>query len=207
VQEYDLHIRGVKDAFKGFIYEINSEGNKDEVLNDIAKMLKLKMRNNAPRRPPRILILGPPGSGRSSQAKTVAQAYGLVHISTTDLLKDEIARKTENGRTISRVISSGDFVPDDIIINLVEQRIKQSDCRVNGWILDGFPKTSAQINMLKTLRVVPSLVVMFECSEDTCITRLSNRKVDPQTGIYYDMSLNPPQDDNILKRLTAVDED
>lgn len=66
-----------------------------------------------------------------------------MHISTTELLKDEIASKTENGRAISRVISTGELVPDDIIISLVEQRIKQSDCRVNGWILDGFPKTSA----------------------------------------------------------------
>jgi SpoVK/Ycf46/Vps4 family AAA+-type ATPase len=90
VQEYNLNVNGVKDSYKGFIFDINVDENRDEVLNNIAKMLKLKFRSNAPRRPPRVLILGPPGSGRSSQAKKVAQAYGFVHISTTELLKDEI---------------------------------------------------------------------------------------------------------------------
>ena len=61
--------------------------------------------------------------------------------------------------------------------------------------------------MLKTLKINPSLVVMFECSEDTCITRLSNRKIDPHTGTYYDMSLAPPTDDTVLRRLTSVEED
>lgn len=65
-QEYELNIKGVQEAFKGFIYQIDGDGVKEDVLNKIANMLKLKMRSNAPRRPPRILILGPPGSGRSS---------------------------------------------------------------------------------------------------------------------------------------------
>jgi adenylate kinase len=83
LEEYDLHIKGVKTAFKGFIFEYNAvDKAQNDVANDLARMLRLRFRSNAPRRPPRVILLGPPGSGRSTQANLIAKRYGLVHIGT-----------------------------------------------------------------------------------------------------------------------------
>jgi adenylate kinase len=144
VDEYELHAKGVKAAFNGFIYEYNAADKaQNDVANDLARMLRIRYRSNAPRRPPRVILLGPPGSGRSTQAATVANRYGLVHLCTRTLLKQEIKRNPDIGKLISQCLDNGDMVPDTIVISLIEQRLKQSDCRVNGWILDGFPQTEA----------------------------------------------------------------
>lgn len=106
-------------------------------------MLQLRYKNNAPRRPPRIVILGPPGSGRSSQCQAVAETFGLVPISVQELLKQEIQKNPENGKVIQKCLDSGECVPDGVINGLIENRLKQSDCRVNGWVMDGFPETES----------------------------------------------------------------
>jgi adenylate kinase len=96
LDEYDLHVKGVKAAFKGFIYEYNAvDKAQNDVANDLARMLRIRYRSNAPRRPPRVILLGPPGSGRSTQAAVLAKRYGLVHICTRGLLKNEIVRNPE----------------------------------------------------------------------------------------------------------------
>ena len=98
-------------------------------------------------------------------------------------------------------------MPDKIVLTVVEQRLKQSDCRVNGWILDGFPQTDAQINLLKSLKIRPSLVCLFEQPEEESVRRLSNRRVDPQTGISYNLEINPPKEEAIAARLIELHED
>ncbi len=102
-------------------------------------MIQVKL--NSPKRPPRLVILGPPGSGRASQARELSKRYGMVHVSTMQLLRDEITKKSERGSSIKASIEKGEMVPDDIILTLIEQRLKMTDCRVNGWVMDGFPKT------------------------------------------------------------------
>ena len=99
------------------------------------------------------------------------------------------------------------MVPDEVVISLVEQRIKQSDCRVNGWVLDGFPITDAQINLLKSLKIRPSLVCLFEQPEEESIRRLTNRRVDPTSGTYYNLEINPPKDEATASRLIELVED
>lgn len=121
IDEYELHVRGVKSAFKGFIYEYNAvDKAQNDVANDLARMLRIRFRSNAPRRPPRVILLGPPGSGRSTQAEVLSKRYGLVHICTRTLLKAEIARNPESGQLISRCIDAGQMVPDQIVLPLVE---------------------------------------------------------------------------------------
>lgn len=90
---------------------------------------------------------------------------------------------------------------------LLEQRLRQSDCRINGWVLEGFPETNAQINLLKAMRVKPSLVVIMEQSEDESIRRLGNRRVDPNTGALYNLEINPPSDETTSARLIEAPED
>jgi len=101
----------------------------------------IQVKAQSPKRPPRLIILGPPGSGRATQARNLSKWYGLVHISTMNLLRNEISKKTERGNIISDAIKKGELVPDDVIMSIIENWIKQTDCRVNGWVMDGFPKT------------------------------------------------------------------
>jgi adenylate kinase len=122
-------------------------------------------------------------------------------------LKDEIARNPESGIVISRCIDSGQMVPDTIVLPLIEKRLKMSDCRVNGWILDGFPQSDSQINLLKSLKIRPSLVCLFEQPEEESIRRISNRRIDPTTGVFYNLEVFPPKDEATASRLIELVED
>lgn len=167
-------------------------------------MLSLRFRENAPRRPPRIILVGPPGSGRNTQSMAVAQCFGLVHISAKALLKNEIKRNPDVGKIISQCLNMGDPVPDNILNPLIEKRIKQSDCKVNGWIMEGFPYSRSQVNLLKALKIKPSIVLIFNCDEETCVRRKSNVRVDPQTGVEYNILENPPSDEATNNRLLEL---
>ena len=198
-------MKGVKKAFDGFVYEYGaSDKDQNEVSMELARMLRLRYKNDAPRRPPRIILLGPPGSGRGTQAKIISKRFGLVHVSARGLIKEEVARKPELAKVITAAMNDGKLVPASIIIPLVEQRLKQSDCRVNGWVLDGFPQNEAQINLLKSLKITPSLVCMFEQPENETIRRLVNSKIDQETGLIYNMDIGAPSDESILARLAAL---
>ena len=124
-----------------------------------------------------------------------------MNISVEALLKREIQNNPENGKIISKCIDSGEAVPDNIVNSLIENRLKQSDCKVNGWVMDGFPTTEPQINLLKALRIKPSVVFLFEQSEDESIRRLGNRRIDPHTGIFYNLEVSPPSDEATSNRL------
>ena len=167
-------------------------------------MLSLRFKSNAPRRPPRVIVLGPPGSGRDTQASMVAQQFGLVHISARQLLKGEIQKNPETGKIISKCMDEGSDVPDEIINPLIEKRLRQSDCRVNGWVMEGFPYSKAQVNLLKAVRVKPSVVFLFEGTEDESARRLGNRRVDPTTGAVYNLEVNPPSDEATSSRLIEM---
>lgn len=104
-------------------------------------------------------------------------------------------------------MDNGDEIPDDIINPLIEKRLKQSDCKVNGWILEGFPYSKPQVNLLKAMRIIPSIVFMFEGTEDESCRRLGNRRVDPSTGTVYNLEVSPPSDEATSGRLIELKED
>jgi len=121
IEEYKLHITGVKSAFKGFIYEYDAiDKDQNEVANDLARMLRIRYKNDAPRRPPRVIILGPPGSGRGTQAKIIAKRFGLVCIQAGSLLREEVKKMPALALIISKCIHEGKMVPDEIVIPLIE---------------------------------------------------------------------------------------
>ena len=106
-------------------------------------MLKLRYKSDAPRRPPRVILLGPPGSGRSTQSRSLAEKFGLVNVSPSLLLKTEAERNPGIKIKIRESLERGEPVPDEILLRLIDNRLRQSDCRVNGWVLDGFPENEA----------------------------------------------------------------
>lgn len=203
LSEYDLHIGGVKDCYKQFIYEADVDKPMDEMEQDLLKMVKIKL--NDPMRPPRIIILGPPGSGRATQATSISQRYGIVHVSVMNLMKDEIAKKSTRGKIIAECISKGELVPSTIVISLVEHRLKQSDCYVNGWVMDGFPKTVEQVSLLTQMKIIPTKVVILECKQEVCIDRLRMKRIDPITGHLYNLADNIPDDEEVSKRLIEIE--
>lgn len=170
-------------------------------------MLNLRFKPNAPKRPPRAMIFGPPGSGKDTQAKLLAEEFGLVYISTRALLKNEIRKNTDNSKEIASCLEAGDPVPDVIINQIIEKRMRQSDCKVNGWVLEGFPQTKAQMNLLKALKIRPSVCFMMDVPEKICQKRVEARKHDPLTGHVYNLELNPPSDEAVKGRLISLKED
>jgi adenylate kinase len=125
-----------------------------------------------------ILLLGPQGSGKGTQAKLISAHYGIPHIATGDMLREAIANDTELGRQVEPILERGDLVPDDLMISLIRERLSREDT-ADGFVLDGFPRTMAQAEALDALLrdMGRKLTVVFELqlSDDECVRRLLRR--------------------------------
>jgi len=135
----------------------------------------------------RLIFLGPPGAGKGTVASSVMSALGIVQISTGDLLREAVKRGTELGRKAKTFMDAGELVPDDLVINLLKERISRPDC-AKGFILDGFPRTIPQAEALEKARVRIDKVVNFVLDDSVIIRRLSGRRIQRQTGKIYNVN-------------------
>lgn len=151
----------------------------------------------------RIVLLGPPGAGKGTQAKKIADQYGIVHISTGDLFRDNIKNQTPLGQKAKAYMDAGNLVPDELVIALVEDRISKDDCQ-KGYLLDGFPRTVAQASALSDFTEQASKPLDFalsiEVPEEKLIDRIVGRRVCPNCGASYHVTFNPPKKDGICDR-------
>ena len=135
-----------------------------------------------------LVFLGAPGSGKGTQAKRVKERYNLAHISTGDILRAEIKAGSDLGLAARKVMESGGLVGDDIILGMMDQRLRQSDCQ-RGWILDGFPRTLAQAEGLETtldgMGRELGLGVLIQVDEEAVVQRLSNRRTCKDCGTIF----------------------
>jgi len=124
----------------------------------------------------RLLFIGPPGAGKGTQADQVADRLGVPHISTGEMFRDHVARGTDLGKQVESIMAAGDYVPDEVTVALLEDRIRQQDA-ANGYILDGFPRTEAQVESLDRLIGVDGLdkVVVLDVDEDELTERMMAR--------------------------------
>ena len=145
-----------------------------------------------------LAILGPPGSGKGTQSPQFAKKLGIVHISTGDILRAAVRKKTPLGTEANDYLRSGQLVPDELMIGIVKERISRKDCS-KGFLLDGFPRTIPQAKMLdalgrgKTGGLFLDFVVSLEIDEKECVRRIANRRTCPQCGLTYNPSTNPPK--------------
>jgi adenylate kinase len=158
----------------------------------------------------RLILLGPPGAGKGTQAGFITQHFGIPQISTGDMLRAAVKAGTPLGIEAKKVMDAGGLVSDQIIIGLVRDRLKQADC-ANGYLFDGFPRTIPQADALKDAGVELDYVVEIEVPEDDIIERMSGRRVHPASGRSYHVRFNPPntadKDDVTGEPLVQRDDD
>lgn len=141
----------------------------------------------------RLILLGPPGAGKGTQARFICEHYGIPQISTGDMLRAAVAAGTELGKQAKAVMDSGALVSDDIIIGLVQERIMADDCAA-GFLFDGFPRTLAQAQAMLDAGVVIDAVVEIAVPDNEIVNRLSGRRSHPASGRVYHVVFNPPKD-------------
>ncbi|MEW5879127.1 MAG: adenylate kinase [Pseudomonadota bacterium] len=140
----------------------------------------------------RVILLGPPGAGKGTQAAFIAERYGIPQISTGDMLRAAVKAATPLGLAAKKVMDAGQLVSDDIIIALVKERLKEPDCAA-GYLFDGFPRTLPQAEALKTAGIRVDVVLEIDVPDAEIIERLSGRRVHPASGRTYHVKFNPPK--------------
>ena len=140
----------------------------------------------------RMILLGPPGAGKGTQAESIVEAFGIPQISTGDMLRAAVKEGTALGQRVKAVMDAGALVSDDIIVELIKERIQGPDCR-SGFLFDGFPRTLAQAEALRDNDIPVTHVVEIDVPPEEVIARLSGRRVHPASGRVYHVKFNPPQ--------------
>lgn len=143
-----------------------------------------------------IVLLGPPGAGKGTQAKLLAQALDIPHVSSGDLFRDHLSRGTELGLLAREYIEQGDLVPDDVTVGMVVERLSRPNCR-DGAILDGFPRTLSQAvaldNALNEQRQRVAVVPLIQVEDEEVMDRLTTRRVCRDCGAVYNLKFSPPR--------------
>ena len=143
----------------------------------------------------RMILVGPPGAGKGTQAVHLVERFKISHISTGDMLRAAVSEGTELGKQADGYMKAGGLVPDDLVIAMVIERIEKPDC-AKGFMLDGFPRTRPQAEALdvelQKAGVVLDVVLQIEVPDDLIVERITGRRLDPDTGDIYHMKFKPP---------------
>jgi len=146
----------------------------------------------------RLILVGPPGAGKGTQAARLVQKFNIPHVSTGDMFRSAVKEGTELGKKADEFMKQGALVPDELVIAMVLERIGKEDCN-NGFMLDGFPRTSPQAEALSVAlekaAVVLDAVVLIEVPDELILERITGRRMDPETGTIYHIKFNPPPSD------------
>ena len=220
MEESEMNIRAVEDVFSGFYCEIpvDKYNDDDEIVNELANLLSFKNKTNAARRPPRIILSTPPCMDKTGIAESICNELKIIHVNIIDLLKKEIQKKNENSEIILSFLEKNELVEDKFVLKLLEDRLYSSDCRVNGWILTGFPRTNLQINYIEKMspEIKPSLIAVIDMENKNIEDKAKKIKYDPKTGKYYLQkenkyeSINNPEkevNNDVIKRLIGRKQD
>ena len=149
----------------------------------------------------KLVLIGAPAAGKGTQAARLVEHYSIAHISTGDMLREEVAKETELGKEAKAIMNAGGLVSDEIIIAMVQERIKKDDCK-NGFILDGFPRTVVQAEKLDEM-VTLDKVVYINAPDEVMLERLTARQTCPKCGATYNKLFLPPKTAGICDKCGA----
>jgi len=145
-----------------------------------------------------LVLLGPPGAGKGTQAERISELYGIPHISTGDIFRDNLKRGTELGLKAKEYMDRGELVPDEVVIGIVRNRLAEPDCD-KGFVLDGFPRTVAQADALKEMLASMGKsinhVLNIQVPDQTVVERLTARRTCRSCGAIYHLKFNPPREE------------
>jgi adenylate kinase len=144
----------------------------------------------------RLILLGAPGAGKGTQANFIKEKFGIPQISTGDMLRAAVKAGTPLGIEAKRFMDAGELVTDELIINLVKERLTQPDC-ANGYLFDGFPRTIPQAEAMKHANVAIDYVLEIDVPFDEIISRMSGRRFHPASGRTYHVKFNPPKTEGV----------
>jgi adenylate kinase len=144
----------------------------------------------------RLILLGPPGAGKGTQADLLCKEFNIPKISTGDMLREAIANQTDLGKEVSSILDSGALVSDEIIGSLLEERLSNDDC-ASGYLLDGVPRTLGQASILERMGIEFTNVIEIKVDDEVIVNRMSGRRVHPQSGRNYHIDFNPPKKEGV----------
>ncbi|GMN47170.1 hypothetical protein TIFTF001_016356 [Ficus carica] len=176
-------------------------------LRTSSKSKGLKVKCSVKSEPLKVMISGAPASGKGTQCELIVQKFGLVHISTGDLLRAEVASETEIGNKAKEYMNSGRLVPDEIVTVMVKARLSHEDAKEKGWLLDGYPRSASQAQSLEEMKIRPDIYIVLDVPDETLIDRCIGRRLDPVTGKIYHLKSFPPETEEIRARLITRPDD
>ena len=156
---------------------------------------------------PKIIIAGAPASGKGTQCEVIKQEFGVVHLSTGDILRAAVKEGTPLGKQAKEYMDAGQLVPDTLIIDVVKDRLSQEDCKNSGWLLDGFPRTKSQAEALSQANFNPDCFILLDVPQEVLVERVTGRRTDPETGKIYHLKFSPPENEEVAKRLVQRSDD
>ncbi|CAM9554560.1 unnamed protein product, partial [Discosporangium mesarthrocarpum] len=161
---------------------------------------------------PRIIISGAPASGKGTQCELIKERYGVVHLSTGDMLRQAVKDETPVGLEAKSYMDKGLLVPDEVIIGIVCDRLAEADCQEKGWLLDGFPRTRAQVcacyaDALTDAGIKADSFLLLNVPDEVLISRVVGRRLDPVTGAIYHIDFSPPPEGEVAGRVIQRSDD
>jgi len=159
--------------------------------------------------PVNIIIAGAPASGKGTQCEIIKKEFGVVHLSTGDMLRAAVSAGTEVGVQAKEFMDSGKLVPDEVIIGIIRDRLEEADCKEQGWLLDGFPRTAAQAEALADAGCSADCFLFLDVPDEVLVERVVGRRTDPETGKIYHLTFSPPpaDDEELINRLEHRSDD
>ncbi|XP_050809150.1 adenylate kinase 8-like [Gopherus flavomarginatus] len=204
--EYHRYIQGIFQSYRGNLRTVNADQPCADVFSQVLKFVESQPRSAAPFTP-RVLLCGPPGSGKSLQAALLAQKYSLVNVGCGQLLKEAMAEKSKIGELIKPYFESGCPVADNLVLKVLRERLGKLDCVAFGWVLHGFPRDADQAELLRNTGFIPNRVFFLTLPMEAILERVSQRATDPVTGERYHHLYKPAPSLELCRRLRQNPQD